>query len=80
MPSRPDNGNALSVHNVKIEGNSEDPTLAKIATLCNFDLSRLDKFLQSSNESARGWSLRETNVLVSTKGAPHDGEDTVKTL
>jgi len=25
----------------------------------------------SSNESARGWSLREANACVSTKGAPH---------
>ena len=33
-----------------------------------------------SNESARGSSLRETNVEVSAKGAPHDGQDTVKTL
>ena len=34
----------------------------------------------SLNESARGWSLREANVWVSTKGAPHDGQDTAKTL
>jgi len=33
-----------------------------------------------SNESARGWSLREANVQVSFTGAPHDGQDTVKTL
>ena len=33
-----------------------------------------------SNESARGLSLRETNVKVSAKGAPHDAQDTVKTL
>jgi len=26
-----------------------------------------------SNESALGWSLREANVYVSAKGAPHDG-------
>ena len=33
-----------------------------------------------SNESARGSSLREANVSVSAKSAPHDGQDTVKTL
>jgi len=33
-----------------------------------------------SNEPARGSSLREANVSVSAKGAPHDGQDTVKTL
>jgi len=33
-----------------------------------------------SNESAQGSSLREANVKVSAKGAPHDGQDTVKTL
>ena len=33
-----------------------------------------------SNQSARGSSLREANVYVSAKGAPHDGQDTVKTL
>ena len=33
-----------------------------------------------SNESARGSSLREANVYVSAKGAPRDGQDTVKTL
>jgi len=34
----------------------------------------------SSDESVRGWSLREANVHVSTKGAPHDGKDTERTL
>jgi len=33
-----------------------------------------------SNKSARGWSLREANVFVSTTGAPHDGHDTERTL
>jgi len=33
-----------------------------------------------SKESARGSWLREANVWVSAKGAPHDGQDTVKTL
>jgi len=33
-----------------------------------------------SNESARGLSLRETNVKVSAKGAPHHGQEKVKTL
>jgi len=33
-----------------------------------------------SNESSRGSSLREANVQVSATGAPHDGQDTVKTL
>ena len=33
-----------------------------------------------SNESAWGWSLREANVEVHANGAPHDGQDTVKTL
>jgi len=33
-----------------------------------------------SNESARGSSLREANVKLSAKGAPHDVQDTVKTL
>ena len=60
MPSRPDNGNALSVHNVKIEGNSEDPTLAKIATLCNFDLSRLDK---SNFDLGPKWFMSVSNIL-----------------
>ena len=30
--------------------------------------------------SGWGLSLREANVYVSAKGAPHDGQDTVKTL
>ena len=33
-----------------------------------------------SNESTRGLSLYEANVYVNPKGAPHDGQDTVKTL
>ena len=33
-----------------------------------------------SNESARGSSLRSANVSVNAKSAPHDGQDTVKTL
>jgi len=33
-----------------------------------------------SDESARGLLLRKTNVWVSTKGAPHDGQEKVKTL
>jgi len=32
--------------------------------------------VDTCNEFARGWSLREGNVSVSTKGAPHDGQDT----
>jgi len=33
-----------------------------------------------SNEFARGSSLYEANIEVSAKGAPHDGQDTIKTL
>jgi len=36
--------------------------------------------LHISNESARGWTLREAKVDVNSKGAPHDGQDKVKTL
>ena len=36
--------------------------------------------LHISNESARGWTLREAKVDVNLKGAPHDGQDKVKTL
>ena len=36
--------------------------------------------MHSSNESARGWSLSEANVKVSTRSALHDGQDTEKTI
>ena len=38
------------------------------------------KTSRSFNESARGLSLRETNVWVSTKDTLHNGQDAVKTL
>jgi len=36
--------------------------------------------LRLYNESARGWSLHEDNVEVSTNSAPHDGQDTERIL
>jgi len=36
--------------------------------------------IHSFNKSVQGWSLRKANVQVSTKGTPHDGQDTEKTL
>jgi len=37
-------------------------------------------YVNRFNKFAQGWSLHEANVYVSTKGALHDGQDTVKTL
>ena len=58
-----------------------------VLVLANFVLSKMAIFpetkegnVHSSNGSARGWSLREVNVWVSSKGAPHDGQDTVQIL